>query len=91
MHLSDSYSNCYFTGIPLPQMFKGKEYGILIYSHDEDWRLDYEEMVIKFYQDWKPEYDQYTNEVLGGYTETPFNMPMLYGKDRCDKNNSIAF
>ncbi|OGW14923.1 MAG: hypothetical protein A3G93_12020 [Nitrospinae bacterium RIFCSPLOWO2_12_FULL_45_22] len=38
--------------------------GILIYSHDEDKRLDYEERVIKFYQDWKPDYDQYAKEVL---------------------------
>lgn len=38
--------------------------GILVYSHDDDLRLDYEERVIKFYQDWKPDYDRYTNEVL---------------------------
>lgn len=38
--------------------------GMLIYSHDDDKRLDYEERVIKFYQDWKPEYEQYTKEVL---------------------------
>lgn len=38
--------------------------GILVYGHDDDLRLDYEERVVKFYQDWKPIYDQYTNEVL---------------------------
>ena len=38
--------------------------GQLIYSRDDDQRTDYEERVIKFYQDWKPVYDQYTNEVL---------------------------
>lgn len=38
--------------------------GIVVYSHDEDLRLDYEERVIKFYQDWKPDYDRYINEVL---------------------------
>ena len=38
--------------------------GTLVYSHDDDLRLDYEERVVKFYQDWKPVYDQYTNEVL---------------------------
>jgi predicted nucleotidyltransferase len=42
--------------------------GILIYSHDEDMRLDYEERVIKFYQDWKPDYEQYTKEVLEAVT-----------------------
>jgi len=38
--------------------------GQLIYSRDDDQRTDYEERVIKFYQDWKPVYDQYTKEVL---------------------------
>lgn len=38
--------------------------GQLIYSRDDDQRTDYEERVIKFYQDWKPVYDQYMNEVL---------------------------
>lgn len=38
--------------------------GQLIYSRDDDQRTDYEEIVIKFYQDWKPVYDQYTKEVL---------------------------
>lgn len=38
--------------------------GILVYSCDDDLRLDYEEGVIKFYQDWKPDYDRYVNEVL---------------------------
>jgi len=38
--------------------------GILVYSSNEDLRVDYEERVIKFYQDWKPDYDQYTKEVL---------------------------
>lgn len=38
--------------------------GQLIYSRDDNQRTDYEERVIKFYQDWKPVYDQYTNEVL---------------------------
>lgn len=38
--------------------------GTLVYSHDDDLRLDYEERVVKFYQDWKPVYDKYTNEVL---------------------------
>ena len=34
--------------------------GILVYSFDDDKRLEYEEQVIKFYQDWKPDYDEYT-------------------------------
>ncbi len=38
--------------------------GLVVYSCDEDKRLEYEEMVIKRYQDWKPDYDQYTKEVL---------------------------
>ena len=38
--------------------------GQLIYSRDDDQRTDYEERVIKIYQDWKPVYDQYTKEVL---------------------------
>lgn len=38
--------------------------GQIVYSHDDDKRTDYEEKVIKFYQDWKPVYDQYTKEVL---------------------------
>jgi predicted nucleotidyltransferase len=38
--------------------------GQLIYSRDDDRRTDYEEMVIKLYQDWKPVYDRYTKEVL---------------------------
>ena len=38
--------------------------GILLYSDDDDKRLEYEEYVIKFYQDWKPDYDQYIKEVL---------------------------
>lgn len=38
--------------------------GILVYSCDDDLRLDYEEGVIKFYQDWKPDYGRYVNEVL---------------------------
>ena len=38
--------------------------GQLIYSRDDDRRTDYEEMVIKLYQDWKPVYDLYTKEVL---------------------------
>lgn len=38
--------------------------GQLIYSHDDDQRTDYEERVMKYYQDWKPVYDQYTKEVL---------------------------
>tara|TARA_B100000315_G_scaffold250518_1_gene283485 strand:- start:6932 stop:7441 length:510 start_codon:yes stop_codon:yes gene_type:complete len=43
--------------------------GVSVYSHDEDRRLDYEEKVIKLYQDWKPDYDQYTREVLEGITK----------------------
>lgn len=42
--------------------------GILVYNHDEDMSLDYEERVIKFYQDWKPDYDQYTREILEAIT-----------------------
>ena len=42
--------------------------GILVYSFDDDKRLDYEEQVIKFYQDWKPDYDEYTKEVLEAIT-----------------------
>lgn len=38
--------------------------GILAYSRDEDLRIDYEERIIKFYQDWKPDYERYINEVL---------------------------
>ncbi|MEC4685793.1 MAG: nucleotidyltransferase domain-containing protein [Nitrospirota bacterium] len=38
--------------------------GLVVYSCDEDRRLEYEEMVIKLYQDWKPDYDRYTKEVL---------------------------
>ena len=38
--------------------------GLVVYSYNEDMRLEYEEMVIKLYQDWKPDYDQYTKEVL---------------------------
>lgn len=38
--------------------------GLLIYSRDEDQRMEYEERVIKFYQDWKPDYDLYIEEVL---------------------------
>src|SRR3989338_4320413 len=38
--------------------------GILAYCQDDNRRLDYEENVIKFYQDWKPDYDLYTREVL---------------------------
>jgi predicted nucleotidyltransferase len=38
--------------------------GVVIYSADDDRRLDYEERVIKFYQDWKPDYDRYVKEVL---------------------------
>ncbi len=38
--------------------------GMLIYSYDDDMRLDYEEKVIKLYQDWKPVYDLYVKEVL---------------------------
>ena len=38
--------------------------GQLVYSHDEDQSMDYEEKVIKYYQDWKPDYDLYTKEVL---------------------------
>ncbi len=38
--------------------------GIVVYSADDDKRLDYEEYVIKLYQDWKPDYDRYTKEVL---------------------------
>ncbi len=38
--------------------------GISVYTSDDDKRLEYEEHVIKFYQDWKPDYDQYTKEVL---------------------------
>lgn len=42
--------------------------GILVYSFDDDKRLEYEEQVIKFYQDWKPDYDEYTKEVLEAIT-----------------------
>lgn len=38
--------------------------GQLVYSRNDDQRTDYEEMVVKLYQDWKPVYDQYTKEVL---------------------------
>ncbi len=38
--------------------------GLPIYTFDEDKRLEYEEHVIKLYQDWKPDYDQYKKEVL---------------------------
>lgn len=38
--------------------------GQLVFSHDDDQRIDYEERVIKYYQDWKPVYDLYTKEVL---------------------------
>jgi hypothetical protein len=30
----------------------------VVYSYDEGMRLEYEEMVIKLYQDWKPDYDR---------------------------------
>ncbi len=36
----------------------------LIYSYDNDQRIEYEERVIKYYQDWKPVYDRYAKEVL---------------------------
>lgn len=39
-------------------------HGRLVYSFDDDLRTDYEERVIKYYQDWKPVYDLYTKEVL---------------------------
>ncbi len=42
--------------------------GILVYSFDDDKRLEYEEKVIKFYQDWKPDYDEYTKELLEAIT-----------------------
>jgi predicted nucleotidyltransferase len=38
--------------------------GLVVYSYNENMRLEYEVMVIKLYQDWKPDYDQYTKEVL---------------------------
>ncbi len=43
--------------------------GLMVYSCDEDMRLEYEEMVIKLYQDWKPDYDRYTKEVLEAISE----------------------
>lgn len=43
--------------------------GISVYTSDDDKRLEYEEHVIKFYQDWKPDYDQYTKEVLEAISE----------------------
>lgn len=42
--------------------------GKVVYSFDDDKRLDYEEHIIKFYQDWKPDYDEYTKEVLEAIT-----------------------
>jgi len=38
--------------------------GLPVYIFDEDKRLEYEEHVIKLYQDWKPDYEQYKKEVL---------------------------
>lgn len=38
--------------------------GELVFSRNDDQRTDYEEIVIKLYQDWKPFYDLYSQEVL---------------------------
>lgn len=43
--------------------------GYVLYSADEDKRLDYEEQVIKIYQDYKIDYEQYIKEVLEAVSE----------------------